>query len=193
MAYFRLTPRRSLTSAGPISFLSLQVGDHLVAGCPRAPAAWKKRDSLTRRSRPSATRSWKSSCFSVALDAERGPAPPRGSAARPRRGRNSAVQPVDDALLLGSQPDRVRGQTHLVTLALHDAVASRRGEELGEDLLLRRVPARLRSSSREIPPRERVLARGMPRGAATAWERRRSLASRWTYHSRSTAVIAWAC
>jgi len=46
------------------------------------------------------------------------------------------LQPVDDALLLRSQADRVRGEAHLVTLASHHAVTLQGGEELGEHLLL---------------------------------------------------------
>src|SRR6185436_17512952 len=74
MAYFRLTPKRSLKSAGPISFFWRR----RVTSCSwmvRSASAWKKSDSFTRSRVRSATRTWKSSCFSEPLT----PSRPRAS------------------------------------------------------------------------------------------------------------------
>jgi len=51
------------------------------------------------------------------------------------------LEPLDDALLLGREADGVGGQAHLVPLAPDGAVGLERGQELGEDLLLRMARA----------------------------------------------------
>src|SRR3989304_4447403 len=80
-----------------------------------------------------------------------------GAGRRGARGQEDRLEPLDDALLLAREADGVRGQAPLVPLAPDGAVGLERGQELGEDLLLRMA----RSAPKLLPrdsPAQRVLA-----------------------------------
>ena len=71
------------------------------------------------------------------------------------------LEPVDHALLIGAQPDRMRGEAHLVALAPDHALGLETRQELGEDPLLRVAGAAPELLARDPRPQRIVGVKGL--------------------------------
>src|SRR4029077_21096288 len=152
---------------------------------PRRGSAWKKSDSFTRISVRSATSTWKSSCFSVPLTPKRPSASSGLGGAAPAL-RKSASSPFTTRSCSGLRRIACEARrTWSRSLRTVPSVSS--APRSWAKTRSWACPARLRSSSREIPGRS-AFARWRASSRARVWARNRSLASRWRYHSRSTAT-----